>query len=100
MLDVPAFRAAVRAALDKDGGVSVREVARRSAGRISTTTILNMLAGHIPYAEVIAEYALATGEDPDRLLALAGKPFRYEREPASRVRLPLAPVLRPVSAGV
>ncbi len=65
-------------------GWSVREVVRRSGNRISTTTILNMLSGHIPNSDVIVEFGEAVGETPEedeqlanRLLAIAGKRVRY-----------------------
>jgi hypothetical protein len=86
MPDTEQFKAVVKGALD-EGKLSVREVARRSQGRISTTSVLNMLGGHIPYSDVIVEFAEAVSPGPDRahrlandLLALAGKRVRYSPE--------------------
>ena len=77
------FSQTVRELLDGKGW-SVREVTRRSGNRISTTTILNMLSGHIPNSDVIIEFGEALGETPeedaklaDQLLSLAGKRARY-----------------------
>lgn len=79
------FAAAIEAARRRKD-ISVREVARRSGGRISTTTILNMEGGHVPSSDVIVEYAEALETDPeearllaDDLLSLAGKRLRYHR---------------------
>lgn len=77
------FAAAIRAARERQG-ISIREVARRGCGSISTTTIQNMEAGHVPSVDLIVAYAEALETEPegvrllaDALLTLADKPFRY-----------------------
>ena len=83
MPDVEAFRERVKAVLDEKG-LSSREVSARAQGRISNTSVLNMLRGHIPSADVLVEFAEAVGESPeeqghlaDELFRLAGKRVRY-----------------------
>lgn len=82
MTEPERFSQTVRELLEGKGW-SVREVARRSGNRISTTTVLNMLSGHIPNSDVLAEFAVVVSENPggdvallNQLLALSGKRFR------------------------
>ena len=92
--DREAFGAAVKDALDRRG-LGVREVARRSRGGISTTSVLNMLDGHITSSDVIIEFAEAVTaqEGPqerqelaDRLLLIGGKRTQYRAPSAVSVR--------------
>ena len=69
--------------------LSSREVSQRVRGEISNTSVLNMMKGHVPSADVIVVFAEALGESPDeyariadQLLHLAGKRVRYHHAPA------------------
>jgi len=97
------FKQEVKAALE-GRSLGVREVARRSNGGISSTSVLNMLDGHMPNSDVIIEFAEAVTASEtraerkrlaDHLLALAGRRARYED--GARVRRGLLADLRPAA---
>ena len=67
--------ARVRKALD-ERGISPRDVAKLSGGKISHMTVSEMLRGTAPSPRKIAVFALAIGDHPDRYLEDAGEPFR------------------------
>jgi len=68
----------------KQQGWSSRAVARRAekgGEGLSISTVQSAVMGIVPGPEKVAALAKALGEEPNRLLAIAGWPFRYE-EPA------------------
>lgn len=73
-------------------GISPRDVAKLSGGKISHMTVSEMLRGTAPSPRKIAVFALTIGEHPDEYLKDAGEPFRYTgpRELA-RVKRTLVP---------
>ena len=74
---VEEFGAAVRDAMDSRG-FSTRDVSKRSGGKISPTSVLMMRDGKLVGPELVAEFALAVQDDPNRFLRIARLPFRYQ----------------------
>lgn len=57
--------------------LSPYDVARLSNGEISHQTVRNMAQGILPHPNLIVQFALAVGEDPNELLGLTGWRLHY-----------------------
>lgn len=65
----------------RNQGLSGREVARRAADsgqEISLSTVQGASAGIVPGPEKVLALATVLQDDPNRLLGLAGWPFRFD----------------------
>lgn len=58
-------------------GLTPRDVARMSNGKVSHMTVNEAANGTVPSLEKTVVIALALGEDPNYYLEAAGRPFRF-----------------------